>query len=115
MKEEVSLILDEESPQELLKQIIRDTSIATEHLLLEASHLNLGTCWVAWFNQEEIRPLLGIPSDKYVIGIVTVGYADETPKPRTRKRLESMVHMRSGDFRGGCSPSIFNNQQFFIH
>lgn len=88
---EMPLSLTEESPQEELKQIIRDTAIATENLLLEAHHLGLGTCWIAWFRQEDIRPVLNIPSDKYVCGIITVGYPAETPGPRPRKPLESMV------------------------
>jgi nitroreductase len=84
--------LNEESPQEELKQIIRDTAISIGHILLEADNLELGTCWVAWFIQEEIRPILNIPSDKYVVGILTVGYANEIPKARPRKKLEEIVH-----------------------
>lgn len=91
-KEEVQLILDENSSEEEVKQIIRDTSIATEHILLTASSLGLGTCWVAWFTQNEIRPVLNIPPDKYVIGIITVGYADENPVARPRKKIEEILH-----------------------
>ena len=92
INESKDIILDENSPQEELKQMIRDTSIAIEHMVLEADTLGLGTCWVAWFIQEEIRPILDIPSDKYVVGIIPVGYADETPKARPRKKLEEIVH-----------------------
>lgn len=86
-----TLCLTEESPQEALKQIIRDTAIAAENLLLEAQHLGLGACWVAWYRQTEIRPVLNIPSDKYVCGIITVGYPGETPAPHPRKPLEHLV------------------------
>jgi nitroreductase len=89
--EDVDMSLNEDSPQEELKQIIRDTSISIEHILLEANNLGLGTCWVAWFTQEEIRPILNIPADKYVVGIITVGYTDEKPKARPRKRLEEII------------------------
>ena len=92
IKEEIPLILDERSPEEEVKQIIRDTAIATEHILLEATGLGLGTCWVAWFTQEEIRPILNIPADKYVAGIITAGYAAETPAARPRKKLEEFIH-----------------------
>jgi len=90
--EKVDVFLDENSPQGELKQIIRDTSISIEHILLEADSLGLGTCWVAWFTQEEIRPILNIPDDKYVVGIITVGYANEAPNPRPRKKLEDIIH-----------------------
>jgi nitroreductase len=92
IKDDNPLTLDEYSPQEELKQIIRDTSIAIGHIILQANSLDLGTCWVAWFTQEEIRPILNIPSDKYVVGIITLGYADETPEARPRKKLEEIIH-----------------------
>ncbi|WP_432403581.1 nitroreductase family protein [Wukongibacter sp. M2B1] len=92
IKENINISLNEDSPQQELKQIIRDTSIAIEHILLEANNLELGTCWVAWFTQEEIRPILNIPSNKYVVGIITVGYSNEKPNARPRKKLEEIIH-----------------------
>lgn len=92
INDNVEISLNEASPQEELKQIIRDTSIAIEHIVLEAINLGLGTCWVAWFTQEEIRPILNIPSDKYVVSILTLGYANEIPKARPRKKLEKIIH-----------------------
>ncbi|HDK7158160.1 TPA: nitroreductase family protein [Clostridium botulinum] len=92
IKEDIELSLNESSPQQELKQIIRDTSIAIEHLVLSAENLGLGTCWVAWFTQEEIRPILNIPSDKYVVSIITIGYPNESPKARPRKKLQDIIH-----------------------
>lgn len=90
--EGIYVCLNETSPQAELKMVIRDTSISIEHILLEADNLGLGTCWVGWYTQEEIRPVLNIPSDKYVLGVITVGYAGETPNARPRKKLEEIVH-----------------------
>jgi nitroreductase len=84
--------LDENSPQFELKQIIRDTAIACEHIVLEAEAAGLGTCWVAWFVQEEIRPVLGLSRDKYVVSILTVGYPAEHPAPRKRKEIAAILH-----------------------
>ena len=86
------IYLDEEYPSFDLKKIIRDTAISIEHLVLEATEQGLGTCWVAWYKQEEMRAVLGIPEDKFVVGIITVGYADEEPKKRPRKDIELMIH-----------------------
>lgn len=91
LAEDVSIRLDEHSPEPELKQIIRDTAIAIEHLVLAAEQVGLSTCWTAWFDQDDVRPILGIPEDKYVCGIVTLGYGDEAPKPRPRKALEDVV------------------------
>lgn len=92
IEENVNLLLNENSPQEELKQIIRDTSISVGYMLLEAENLGLGACWVAWFTQDKIRPILNIPTDKYVVGIITIGYANETPKARPRKKFEEIIH-----------------------
>ncbi|OQC17327.1 MAG: FMN reductase (NAD(P)H) [Firmicutes bacterium ADurb.Bin080] len=92
IKDDIEIFLNENSPQQALKQIIRDTAIAIEHIVLEAEVLGLSTCWVADFMQEQIRPVLNIPADKYVVCILTLGYADESPKARPRKRLEDIVH-----------------------
>ncbi len=91
ISDDCKVILDENSPEPELKQIIRDTAIAIEHILLEAEHLGLATCWTGWFEQNEIRPILGIPEDKYVCGIITLGYGEETPKIRPRKTIEEIV------------------------
>jgi len=85
------LDLHETSPHPELKMIIRDTAIAIEHLVLQAGALGLGTCWIAWFRQESIRPILNIPKDKYVVAVVCVGYADQSPISPPRKPLKQLV------------------------
>lgn len=91
IEDTTGIYLDELSPQFELKQIIRDTSIAIEHMVLQSEYLGLGTCWTAWFKQDDVRPILNIPNDKFVVCILTIGYADETPKQRPRRSLEQMV------------------------
>lgn len=92
IKDSAEIYLDENSTEPELKQIIRDTSIAIENILLEAQHLGLSTCWTAWFDQKDVRPILNIPNDKYVCGIICLGYADEQPKQRPRRKLEEIIH-----------------------
>ncbi|WP_291572531.1 nitroreductase family protein [Clostridium sp. UBA4548] len=92
IKEGIDVYLDDNSPDDEVKRIIRDTSISAGYMLLQANNSGLGACWVAEFTQEEIRPVLNIPSDKYVVGVITIGYPDETPKPRPRKKLEDIVY-----------------------
>lgn len=86
-----NLRFDENSPDFILKQIIRDTTIGVDHMTLQAEALGLGTCWVAWFEQSDIRPVLGIPEDKYVLCVLTLGYPAEEPKQRPRMKLEEIV------------------------
>lgn len=89
------IVIGEESPQIELKQVIRDTAIAIEHLVLQGESLGLSTCWVAYFEQRDIRPILSVPSDKYVVAVITVGYADENPHPRPRRPLEEIIHFET--------------------
>ena len=94
---EGDLYLDENSAEPELKRIIRDTAIAVEHMVLQAEHLGLATCHTGWFRQEEIRPLLGIPEDKYVCNVLVVGYAKEIPKQRPRRPLEELIKYERWD------------------
>ncbi len=89
--EEGPLHVNEDTPGIGPKQIILDTAIAGENIVLAAQSLGLGTCWVSWFIQDEIRPVLGIPSDKYVVSVITLGYPDQEPKQRPRRTLEEVV------------------------
>jgi nitroreductase len=86
------LVLDEESADFELKQCIRDVSIQGEHIVLQAEELGLSSCWIGWYTQEEIRRVLDIPADKYVVAVLVLGYANEDPKARPRKRLDEIVH-----------------------
>ena len=92
IKGQVAFEVDDQSPEPALKKIIRDTAIAVEHLVLQAEALGLATCWVGYFDQQDIRPLLNIPSDLYVLAVIPVGYADEHPSARPRKALEDIVY-----------------------
>lgn len=83
--------VNEESPELSLKRVIRDASIAVEHMALEAVSQGLGTCWTGWYEQDGIRPVLNIPEDKYVCCVLTLGYPDEAPAPRPRKPMEELV------------------------
>lgn len=66
--------------------------LITLFLYFEAQNLCIGTCWVAWFKQDDIRPILNIPTDKYVVGIITIAYANEKPVARPRKNIDEIVH-----------------------
>ncbi len=85
------IYIDEKSPEPEVKMIIRDTAVSIEHILLEADSLELATCWTGWFDQKDIRPVLNIPNDKYVCGVITIGYGDEDPEQRPRRKMEDII------------------------
>lgn len=70
---------------------VADASIAFEHLCLAAHALGLGTCWMGWYNEEQIKLSLGIPPEMRIVGITPLGYPDQEPKPRPRKELKDIA------------------------
>lgn len=85
------MYIDEDSGLFDVKLTVRDTAIAVTHLLLEVDNQGLGACWCGAFKQKDIRPVLGIPGDKYVLAVIPVGYPDEEPKVKPRKAMEEII------------------------
>jgi len=70
-----------------------DIAIAFEHLVLAATNVGLGTCWIGrWGADEEIKNALGIPMNMRVLAVTPLGYPAESPSPRPRKPLSHIVH-----------------------
>ena len=71
---------------------INDMGIALEHIVLAATDLGLGTCWMGQSNREElVKDLLDVPDNYKVVALITIGVPDETPAAKERKNLESIV------------------------
>jgi nitroreductase len=71
---------------------INDLGIALEHIVLTATDLGYGTCWMGQSNREElVSGLLNVPDNYRVVALITLGVADEAPGPKTRKSLEEIV------------------------
>lgn len=83
--------VDESNPLVELKKVIRDSTIAATYLMLEAEHQGLSTCWTGWYGQAEMKKALGISGQYYVVGVFTLGYADEAPEGRPRKPLSEVL------------------------
>ncbi|MCR5232006.1 MAG: nitroreductase family protein [Acholeplasmatales bacterium] len=70
---------------------IVDASIVATHMVLAATALNLGTCFVCSMNPTLIKEILGL-SDSYVVDILLpIGYKDEEKTHNTRKDLSELV------------------------
>lgn len=69
-----------------------DLGIAMEHMVLKATELGLGTCWIGWFREEKIKEILGIPGSIRVLALLSVGYpkSGEAIK-RRRKPLDEIA------------------------
>ena len=68
-----------------------DVTIAMDHLILAATNLGLGTCWVAAFDPEAAREVLGLPEGVEPIAFTPIGYPSDRPRPKKRKPLSDLV------------------------
>ena len=80
---------------EELRKFIPDahmyTAIAVEHMVLAATALGLGTCWVQRIKFGQTAKTLGWPRHIVVLTVLLVGYPDEDPAPRPRVTIEDIV------------------------
>jgi nitroreductase len=70
-----------------------DIGITAGHFCLQATELGLGTCMIGWFDEDKIKGLLQIPSDKSIGLLISVGYAVENYPLRIkiRKTVDEIV------------------------
>jgi len=68
-----------------------DAAIVADHLILAAANLGLGTCWIAAFNVEAARNVLGIPAQVEPVIFTPLGYPADLPGPKIRTPLADLV------------------------
>ena len=61
-----------------------DASILTDHMMLQATELGLGTVWVCYFKTDVLRKDFTLPDNLEPINILVIGYSDEEPADRNR-------------------------------
>ena len=54
-----------------------DLGIAMEHMVLRATEMGLGTCWIGWFKEKKIKKILHIPKGWKIISLLTLGYPQD--------------------------------------
>lgn len=68
-----------------------DASIVATHIMLAATSINLGTCFVCSFKENMIKEILGLPDNYVVTCLLPVGYPKEVLKHNTRNDINSFV------------------------
>jgi len=77
------------------KWAIVDTTIALEHIVLVATELGYGTCWIGAFDESGVKRLLNIPEKYKVVALITIGKPAESPAPRQRKPLSEIASLNA--------------------
>jgi nitroreductase len=68
-----------------------DATIAMDHLVLAATALGLGTCWIAAFDPAAAREVLGLPDNVEPIAFTPLGYPDKDRSATGRRPLDELV------------------------
>lgn len=61
-----------------------DASILTDHMMLQATALGLGSVWICYFKPDVLREEFSLPQELEPINILAVGYADEEKPDKDR-------------------------------
>lgn len=70
-----------------------DAAIVTDHMMLEAASLGLGSVWICYFRPDILRSEFNIPENFIPVNILAVGYPSDNFAPPSKKRnsIESFV------------------------
>ena len=80
-------------PNASLRWFKQDPMIAIEHMVLAATALGYGSCWIGGFDEEEVKRVLRVPERLAVIAMLPIGVPGESPPPRPRKALREIVYL----------------------
>ena len=68
-----------------------DASIVMTEIILKATDLGLGTCFIGAFNSEAASEFLGLDDNWEAVLVTPLGYGDAEPRENTHKSLEELV------------------------
>ncbi len=76
-----------------------DASILTDHMMLMATELGLGSVWICYFKPDVLKQGLGLPPNLEPINILALGYsaepeADKTRHNQTRIPMDELVQYK---------------------
>lgn len=63
-----------------------DASILTDHMMLEATELGLGSVWICYFKPDVLKKEFCIPEEWEPINILAIGYSNEKAAAPDRHR-----------------------------
>lgn len=70
---------------------LQDTAAAVEHILLAATALGLGACWVGAFDESAAALAIDLPSHLRPVALVPIGAPAKSPTITSRRSLEEVT------------------------
>ncbi len=68
-----------------------DATIIMDHMILEATDLGLGTCYIAGFHERPLIEFLELDEEYHPVLLTPLGYPDAKPYGTSRKSLDELV------------------------
>lgn len=77
-----------------------DCAAVIENMLLQATDLGLGTCWIGirggetrgYDRENHVREVIGAPDEIRISALISCGYPDGTPSPKPPGPMENVHH-----------------------
>ncbi|HDN01584.1 MAG TPA: nitroreductase [Candidatus Bathyarchaeota archaeon] len=99
IKDAAAVIVGCGDPEASPKWYMVDVAIAMQNMVLAATGLGIGTCWIGSFDEEKVKELLKIPPRLKIVALLSMGYprkkidltAAALHLVRKRKKLEDIV------------------------
>ena len=70
---------------------LMDLGIAASYITLAAEDEGVGSCILGWFDEKKIKELTGIPSNRRLMLIVSLGYTAKPKRKKVRKDFNKVV------------------------
>lgn len=67
-----------------------DVAIAMQNMILAATDLGYGTCWIGAFDEDSVKEILNIPDENEVVALTPIGVSDQEPAAKPRKSAEEI-------------------------
>ena len=77
------------------KYYLEDGCAAVENILIAATALGLGTCWIAGDKKsyaETVREILKVPIGYKLIALISAGYSDDDGRLKAKRELKEVLH-----------------------
>jgi len=68
-----------------------DVAIVVDHLILQATDLGLGTCWIADFDAHAVKEILDLPEGVEPVALTPLGYPADRGRSKKRKTMYDLV------------------------
>lgn len=86
----------------------QNCAAAAQNMILEATNLGLGSCWVGAFEEVALRKIFGMPEEAVPYVVLAIGYPRSKPEEPAKFPLENLCYF------GGWRSKI-KNPSAFLH